>query len=313
MTYFFVNLKRFDVPVSKGGICPLDDSARWAEEVVKESLELGFNQYEDIQIVYFFPESLLLTAKQVLNDLAPAPGKSLQLGSQGVYRENVAAGGNFGAFTTFLPAAAAASIGCRWSLIGHSEERKNLFGLLAAYDPAVMRDEKAMTAANRTIHAIVNQEAHRAFESGLNVLLCVGETLEERGEGGFQEQKPRLERIFREQIEIGLNGLGSYLGGMKLVIGYEPRWAIGPGKTPPDAGYIGFAAEAIRNAARELYGLDVPVVYGGGLKVENAEAISAVSSISGGLAALTRFTVPPAFSPRGLKEIIDKYHYRSIL
>ncbi len=69
--------------------------------------------------------------------------------------------------------------------------------------------------------------------------------------------------------------------------------------------YIEYAAASICESAEELYGLDVQVVYGGGLKEESVREISRIPSVSGGLAALTKFTAPIGFSPEGLKAIID--------
>jgi triosephosphate isomerase len=90
----------------------------------------------------------------------------------------------------------------------------------------------------------------------------------------------------------------------QVAIGYEPIWAIGPGKTPPDAEYIGFVSRLIKDKSKALYGIEVPVVYGGGLKPENAKSISGVDSINGGLIALTKFTDEIGFHVDDLKEII---------
>ncbi len=305
MTNFFVNLKRFDVPASLGGICQFTEASKWARWIMEQTAELKLHEYSGVRIVYFFPESLLIPAADAAAQLGISSSESLQLGSQGVHRENVSRQGNFGAFTTMLPAAAAVSAGCSWALIGHSEQRKNLLGLFSYYDDTVLTNEVAMQRANRGIHRIINQEVLRAFESGMDVLLCMGETLEERGDGSSKEQQSRLEAVLREQVRIGLKDAAAYVPERSLAIGYEPRWAIGPGKTPPDAQYIECAAAAIRTAAEDLYGLDVQVVYGGGLKEENAREISRIPSVEGGLVALTKFTDPIGFSPEGLKEIID--------
>jgi len=53
-------------------------------------------------------------------------------------------------------------------------------------------------------------------------LLCIGETLEERGEGKFAEQKPRIESILKTQLMLNLKGIKNKFNGKKIIIGYEP-------------------------------------------------------------------------------------------
>ena len=307
MREIFVNLKRFDVPKSLGGICPLDNPKEWIEWVVDESVKHGLGKLEDIRLTYLLPEALLIPAMEKLASYPAEETSNLHIGCQGVFRENVMPGGNFGAFTTNLPATAAKNMGCSWSIIAHSEERKDKLGIIGAFEPAYNEDEvlrkKAMTALNN----LINQEVLCALDAGLDVLLCVGETAEERGGGTFEEQKPRIEAVLKAQLEAGLKGVENKLGDRKIVIGYEPIWAIGPGKTPPDGEYIGFVSSYIKSVVRKMYDKDIIVVYGGGLKEENAGMISNIETIGGGLVALTKFTQPIAFEPEGLAKIIQKY------
>ncbi|MBC7325080.1 MAG: triose-phosphate isomerase, partial [Moorella sp. (in: Bacteria)] len=125
--------------------------------------------------------------------------------------------------------------------------------------------------------------------------------------GTFDEQKPRIESVLRSQLEIGLQGIESKTGDNEIVIGYEPVWAIGPGKIPPGREYISFVSATIKAIVKEKFNFNPVVVYGGGLKEENAKMIAEIETIGGGLVALTRFTGDIGFEPEGLKNIIEKY------
>ena len=117
----------------------------------------------------------------------------------------------------------------------------------------------------------------------------------------------RIETVLKKQVELNMAGVADKLGDRQLAIGYEPIWAIGPGKTPPGAEYIGFVSSLIKTASTDLFGIDPVVVYGGGLKEENAAMIAGIDTIGGGLVALTKFTPPIGFEPKDLRVIIDKY------
>ena len=195
MQEILVNLKRFDVPRSLGGICPIDDPAEWASWIIAESVNLGLGRLDGVALTFYFPEALLIPAIKKLESFGTDSSGSISVGSQGVFRENIVKGGNFGAFTTNLPATAAKNLGCTSAIIGHSEERKDKFDLLQSYDPLVGTDLANMQTANKTVNTIINNEVLSAYASGLDVLLCVGETAEERGVGDFEAQKPRIQDV----------------------------------------------------------------------------------------------------------------------
>ena len=307
MRQIFVNLKRFDVPVSMGGICPKEDTTAWCRDVIDAAVEAGLGRLEGIGVTFFFPEALVPVAVAQRAKYSCDAVRSLTLGCQSVYRQDVKVGGNFGAFTTNLPAAAAKALGCEWALIAHSEERRDKHDFLTMYDPAIATDAEAAKRAYAAADKVFGDEIACALSRGMDVVLCVGETAEERGDGSFEEQKPRIIEVLRRQLEGALKDAKELLEGRQLWIGYEPVWAIGPGKTPPGADYIAFVSAAIKEILMDVLGYDVPVVYGGGLKKENAASIAAIDTIGGGLVALTKFTQPVAFEPAGLKEIIDEY------
>jgi triosephosphate isomerase len=286
MFQVFVNLKRFDVPKELGGVCPSEDPGDWIGDVIRRTRSLGLDGADDLNLTYLLPEALILPAL----DAAKGAGPHLALGCQGVYREDVAPGGNFGAFTSNLPAAAAVNLGCSWAMVGHSEERKDKLGVLQA---AGLADS---AQGLKSVDTLIGQEVGCAIKAGLKVLLCVGETADQRGV---------IRDVLDGQLSIGLEHARTQTD--DVVIGYEPIWAIGPGKTPPQAEEIGQIATLVKEITTARFGVALPVVYGGGLKEENASGIAAEESVDGGLVALTRFTGEIGFDPDGLAGIIQKY------
>lgn len=307
MNQIFVNLKRFEVSRRLGGLCPLDQPTQWIDSVIDRSVELGLGQLPDTHLTYMLAEGLVAGAVKRLAGFKPALTRQIAIGCQGVHWEDIAPGKNFGAFTTSQPATAVRQLGATWAIIGHSEERKAHAQVMAAYDPSVQQVESARQKAARAVDGIINAEVLNALKAGLNALVCVGETAGERGEGTFEEQQPRIEAVLSAQVSASLKGAAECLGERQLVIGYEPVWAIGPGKVPPGKDYIAYVSALIKNIARQQCGLEATVVYGGGLKEENAAMIASIETIGGGLVGLTRFTGEIGFDVDGLAGIIAKY------
>jgi triosephosphate isomerase len=303
----FINLKRFDVPRSLGGLCPRENSKQWIEDVIDQTIELGLGNYKGIRLTYFLPEALLYPAIEKLQLIEESKKTNLALGCQGVHWKDIQPGGNFGAFTTTLPAAAANSVGAEWAIIGHSEERRDKQEVMQSYDPEIFGEDTLKIKAARAVDMLINQEIHGALGQGIKVLFCLGESAEERGEGSFEEQQPRIQEALHSQLIKGLAGITKYDLGGKFAIGYEPIWAIGPGKVPPGKEYIAFVSSFIKQTTKEAFGFEPPVVYGGGLKKENAGMIASVDTLDGGLVALTRFTGEIGFDVEQLKEIVDTY------
>ena len=106
------------------------------------------------------------------------------------------------------------------------------------------------------------------------------------------------ESVLTSQLTEGLSG--ARLGDVRVA--YEPVWSIGPGKTPADAPYI---AKVARLLKATLPGVDV--VYGGGLKADNAKMLAGVPEVDGGLVALTRFTGEIGFYPDEFARIVELY------
>ena len=275
MKHIFLNLKRFDVPTCYGGVNRIAYLLTWGRFIVENTQE-ALKKYDpaEVEFVQYLPEAHLLGAVA-----ARCEGSPVQIGCQSVYRMNTAVGGNFGAFTTNRPVSAMLACGVGATIIGHCEERNDKMGILAE---ASVTDTKA-------VNRILNQEIRQAVENGMTVLYCIGEK---------DTELDRWDEVLREQLEIGLEGVDK----SKVVIGYEPIWSIGPGKTPAGKDYITKIARFIKEVTG---GIDV--VYGGGLKVDNAEMLASIDEIDGGLIALTRFQGEIGFYPEEYLEIIRTY------
>ena len=206
-------------------------------------------------------------------------GSLIKIGCQGIYRADTAIGGNFGAFTANRPASAMIAAGCETTIIGHCEERNDKEGILA---------EAGVTDTD-AVNRILNQEIKSAIARGMTVLYCIGEKSEEQG---------RWKEVLEKQLSIGLNGVDK----SRVVIAYEPIWSIGPGKIPADKDYITKIARFVKE---QTGGMDI--VYGGGLKTDNAEMLASITEIDGGLIALTRFKGEIGFYPEEYLEIIRLY------
>jgi triosephosphate isomerase len=149
-----------------------------------------------------------------------------------------------GAFTGEVSPAMLTELGVHGSLVGHSE-RRQFFG------------ETDLSTARR---------AQAALEAGLAVIACVGETLEVRESGD-------MELVLKLQVDAIADAVGAH---DRLVIAYEPVWAIGTGRTATPE-----QAEDAHAFIKDL--LDVPVLYGGSVKPENADELLSQTHVDGSL------------------------------
>lgn len=274
MKYLCLNLKRFDVPTAMGGVNGIATPERWASTIVQDTQE-ALRTYESKAVFpMYFPEAHLIPAVHALSRQSP-----VVVGCQAVHRDDVAPGHNFGAYTTSRPAAAMKALGVGSAIIGHCEERAEKAGVLA----------EAGATDTAAINRLLNKEIRCAIAQGLTVTYCIGEKAEERND---------WQAVLRQQLTLGLEGVDTG----KVVIAYEPIWAIGPGKTPPERDVIQPIAQFIKAESGDL-----PVIYGGGLKQANAAMLASIPEIDGGLIALTRFSGDIGFYPDEYLEIIRIY------
>jgi triosephosphate isomerase len=189
------------------------------------------------------PFPYLSQATQVL---AESP---VQVGAQ-----NVSAFEN-GAYTGEVSAAMLSELGCAWVIVGHSERR------------AMLGETDEQVAA----------KAAQALRSGLGVIICVGETLEDR-------EQDRTQAVLARQIEA-LASLAQQADPNKFVVAYEPVWAIGTGRSASTE--QAQAAHAFIRAGLEAIGFraasKIRILYGGSVKPANAQGLFEMSDIDGGL------------------------------
>jgi len=177
-------------------------------------------------------------------------GTSIRIGAQNMHFEDQ------GAFTGEVSAKMLKDIGIDLCIIGHSERREYF----------------------NESDASINKKLKTAFINGILPILCVGETLEQR-------EKGKTKAIIERQIKEDLKGIQSEHVA-KMVIAYEPIWAIGTGKTatPLEANEtIAFIRETIKNCYDRHVAEEVRIQYGGSVKPDNATEIMKQTDIDGAL------------------------------
>ncbi len=161
-----------------------------------------------------------------------------------------------GAYTGEVSAPMVASTGAKYVILGHSE-RRQYYGETSE----TLREKVAL-----------------ALENGLSPIFCIGEVLEERENGTFND-------VVKTQIVEGLFNLNAEDFG-KIILAYEPVWAIGTGKTATAEQAEDMHA-FIRNVIAEKYGNEVAgntsILYGGSCKPSNAAELFAKPNVDGGL------------------------------
>lgn len=177
-------------------------------------------------------------------------GSSIALGAQNMHFEND------GAYTGEISGTMLKSVGCKHVILGHSERR---------------------TYFDET-DAIINKKVHKALEVGLDPIVCVGETLDQREAGVTTVVvEAQVRSVLADVTEDNLN---------RIIMAYEPVWAIGTGRNAAP----GQAQEVhafIRNLIEKMYSAAAAknfiIQYGGSMKTENAGEILAQPDVDGGL------------------------------
>ncbi len=187
-------------------------------------------------------------------DLCPVSkaikGTNIHLGAQNIHWAKS------GAFTGEISADMLKKFGVEYAIVGHSE-RRQYFG---------------------ETDATVNMRAKAALENGITPIICVGESLEQRERGETDE-------FVASQVRGALEGISAD-DARRIVIAYEPIWAIGTGRTAT-AEMAEETIIVIRKTLRSIFGNDaaetVRIQYGGSMNPQNAASLMAMENIDGGL------------------------------
>lgn len=199
---------------------------------------------ENVEVIVCPPFTSLVVAQQLLK------GSTIKLGAQDVSVHDE------GAYTGEVSVKMLKSVGCEYVIVGHSERRQYF----------------------HESNDLINQKAKKVLAADMRVIICVGETLEER-------EKEITDKVITAQIKGVLAGL-SESDLERVTIAYEPVWAIGTGKnaTPRQAEDV---HQLIRKLVGQLYSWNVAekiiIQYGGSVKPENAKELLSQADIDGAL------------------------------
>lgn len=160
-----------------------------------------------------------------------------------------------GAYTGEVAVSMLQDFACRYVIVGHSERR----------------------AYHAESDGLVAQKALRALQSGVTPIVCVGETLVEREAG-------QTDAVVGRQLAAVLDVLDA-ADLARIVVAYEPVWAIGTGKTatPQMAQDVHLALRAMLAGKNHAAAVEVKILYGGSMKPDNAAELLAMPDIDGGL------------------------------
>tara|TARA_Y100000389_G_scaffold190697_1_gene215812 strand:+ start:1 stop:729 length:729 start_codon:yes stop_codon:yes gene_type:complete len=219
--YFIANWKMF------GGLNTLNS----LHKVIKFFKTFKKNKF--IRVIYCPPSTLIRPmTKKLMNS-------SIEVGAQNCHEQQA-----YGAFTGSVNSAMLKSVGAKYVIIGHSENRQ----------------------AGET-NIIINQKIKSALNSGLKVIFCIGESLNEK-------RKKKTKQVLNRQMGLGLNNIKSK-NKKNIIIAYEPVWSIGTGLIPKSNELL----DTI-NFIKKKYS-KFKVIYGGSVNSKNINELKSVNNIDG--------------------------------
>ncbi len=190
-----------------------------------------FKKDKSIKIIYCPPNTLIRPMSKKLKKTG------IEVGAQNCHESE-----NFGAFTGFVNSKMLKNVGARYVIIGHSENRK-------------------IGETNK----LINLKIKSAIKSGLKVIFCIGETLQEK-------RKKQTYKVLQKQIKLGLINIRNK---NKVIIAYEPVWSIGTGLIPKSKDLY----ETINFLKKKNKSFNI--VYGGSVNPKNIQELKSINNIDG--------------------------------
>ena len=156
----------------------------------------------------------------------------------------------FGAVTGDTSLLQLKELGITYTLIGHSERREYFLD-----------------------NNYINEKVSLALKNNLKVILCIGENKNE-----FEEN--RTLEVLKEEIDLAFNDNLEFINENNLIIAYEPIWSIGTGLIPSN-NVLETTIKEIKNYLKDQYNMNLKVLYGGSVKLDNIDSLEIISNIDG--------------------------------
>ena len=191
----------------------------------------SFKKKRSLKIIYCPPSTLIrpMTKKLKLSQI--------EVGAQNCHEQE-----SYGAFTGSINSKMLKSVGAKYVIIGHSENRKS-----------------------GETDKLINKKIKTALKSGLKIIFCIGETLQDK-------RKKITKQILNKQIKLGLNEIKYKTN---IIIAYEPVWSIGTGLIPKSKDLFD-TINFIKKKMRKL-----KVIYGGSVNPKNVHELKSINNIDG--------------------------------
>ncbi len=217
--YFIANWKMF------GGLNTINS----LHKVIKFLKTVKKKKY--LKIIYCPPNTLIRPMFKKINN------SFIEVGAQNCHENET-----YGAFTGSVNSSMLKSVGAKYVIIGHSENRQS-----------------------GETNDLINKKIKSALKSGLNVIFCVGETLREK-------RKKITRKILNKQIQLGLNKIKNR---KKIILAYEPVWSIGTDLIPKSNELFN-TIDFIKKKNKNL-----KVLYGGSVNPKNIDELKLINNIDG--------------------------------
>ena len=196
----------------------------------------NLKKYNKAKIIYFPPFTL------IQNFIKKFKNTNISLGGQNCHHVE-----NYGPFTGSISSKMLKDLGCKYVILGHSENRI-----------AGETDE------------IINKKIHSALNKNLKIIFCIGETLKEK-------RKKITYSVLNRQINKGLKKIKNY---KNILIAYEPVWSIGTGIIPKDRELEKNISKIQKIISRKTR-IKLPILYGGSVNNKNISRLKNISTING--------------------------------